>query len=180
MESRIHQLEEWNIPHTLARLAKGELPHQAFRVMCEPIRSKRSEEIAVGPLDKSYARDETEGVESVALWERNHHDGHSFDIVYCGRTEAGFIVWNVEYADDMPGPTSTVIGVSEQGVLFWLFFFLIPSEFARYGERAYNTLAEAAKSVDFKHLVEVFRLEEEIGADFSRRNELSEASRRIQ
>jgi hypothetical protein len=85
--------------------------------------------------------------------------------MYCAREKSGFAFWNVMYADDTEGPDAQLVSRSEQGLYFWLFFRLIPAEFFKHGEAAYENLAAAAKSVGFEHLIEVFRLEEQIGTD---------------
>jgi hypothetical protein len=95
-----------------------------------------------------------------------------FEVVYCAEVDGGLEFWHIMYADDTDGPQAERIAKSEQGLFYWLFFSLIRSEFSRHGERAYSNLAEAARSVGFEHLVDVFRLEEAIGSDYERRGEL--------
>ena len=132
---------------------------------------KRRETIGLN-LDRAEVREETGGRTSAAFWEHDIRDGHAVEIVYCAVGRDGLEFWHVMYADDTEGPDAELVARSEQGVLDWLFFALIGSEFFEHGERAYSTLAAAAKAVAFDRLVEVFRLEQEIGSDYGRRGEL--------
>lgn len=175
MANRIEQLRQWGLTAPLLRLADGELPHPAFDPWCEPIRHDERRAVRLD-LDRVKARDETGGRISAALWEHDVGDGHAFEVVYCMKAEGGLEFWHVMYADDTDGPQAERIAKSEQGLFYWLFFSLIQSEFFRHGERAYANLAEAAKSVGFEQLVDVFRLEKEIGSDYERRGELTERS----
>jgi hypothetical protein len=52
------------------------------------------------------------------------------------------------------------------------FFYIIQSEYFRHGEGAYKTLVEAAKSMEFKYLMDVFRLEGEMGSDYENQDEV--------
>jgi hypothetical protein len=175
MTDRLEQLQRWGLTAPLLRLADGDLPHPAFESRCEPIRYDERREFGLN-LDRVEARDETSGHVSAALWEHDVGYGHAFEVVYCAEAKGGVEFWHVMYADDTDGPQPERIAKSEQGLFYWLFFSLIQSEFFSRGERAYSNLAEAAKSVGFEHLVDVFRLEEEIGSDYERRGELTEQS----
>ena len=170
--NRLEQLRSWGLSPTLLRMADGELPHPAFDSKCEPLRVEERRKASGSQLDDAEARDETGGLISAALWEHDVGDGHAFEVVYCAKGQDGLEFWNVMYADDMDGPDAERVARSEQGLFYWLFFSLIRSEFFVHGEGAYATLAAAAKAVNFKHLVEVFRLEEEIGTDYARHGEL--------
>lgn len=175
MGNRLEQLRQWGLSAPLLRIANGDLPHPAFEAWCEPLRYDERREVGLG-LDRVEARDETGGHTSAALWEQDVGDGHAFEVVYCAKVEGGLEFWHVMYADDTDGPQAERIATSEQGLLYWLFFSLIGSEFFRHGEGACSNLAEAAKSVGFEHLVDVFRLEVEIGSDYERRGELTARS----
>jgi len=157
-------------------MADANLPHPAFESRCETLRCDERRSQDGLNLDRVEARDETGGNVSAALWEHDVGDGHAFEVVYCARPEVGTEFWHVLYADDADGPVAERVAISEQGLFYWLFFFLIESEFFIHGERAYSTLADAAKSVGFEHLAAVFRLEEEIGSDYERRGELTAQS----
>lgn len=178
MNNRLKQLQQWGVSQAMLRIADGHLPHPAFDAWCEPLCVDDRREIGLN-LDHVEARDETGGQVSAAMWEHDVGDGHAFEVVYCAKAEGGLTFWHIIYADDTDGPQSEPIAKSEQGLLYWLFFWLIQSEFFRHGEGAYATLAEAAKSVAFEHLVDVFRLEEEIGSDSARRGELAARSMSI-
>jgi hypothetical protein len=176
MGDRIDKLRTWGLPATLLRMADADLPHPAFEAWCETLRYDERRRQAGLNLDRVVARDESGGTVSAALWEHDLGDGHAFEVVYCAKAAGGTEFWHVLYADDTDGPEAERIARSEQGLFYWLFFSLIRSEFLIHGERAYSTLADAAKSVGFEHLVEVFRLEEEIGSDYERRDELTARS----
>lgn len=165
MGARLEELAAWGLPPMLMRFARGDLPHSAFETLCEEIQYEKRRSSWDLRLDRVQTLHETGNRASAALWEHDVRDGHAFSVVYCSRTESAFEFWEVMYADDMPGPTSSLLARSEQGLFFWLFFFVIQSEFSEHGEGAYSTLAAAAKSVNFKYLVEVFRLEGDIGSD---------------
>jgi hypothetical protein len=158
----------------ILKMVAGELPHPAFAKYCEPLQLTEPNRPVQLQLDRAVARPETGGHVSIALWEHDVGDGHAFEVMYCAKAVDGLEYWNVMYADDTEGPEADLVARSEQGLYFWLFFFTIRSEFFLHGEEAYKTLAAAAKSVGFNHLVEVFRLEEEIGADYDRRRELTD------
>lgn len=175
MADRLEQLQKWGLTTPLLRIADGDLPHPAFDAWCEPLRCNERSEVGLA-LDRVEVRDETGGHPSAAMWEHDVGDGHAFEVVYCVKVEGGLEFWHVMYADDTDGPQAERIAKSEQGLLYWLFFSLIGSEFFRHGERAYSALAEAAQSVGFGHLVDVFRLEEQIGSDYERRGELTARS----
>ena len=172
MENPIEQLRAWGVSPTLLRLARGELPHPAFEAQCESVRIEERRRTWGLNLDCVEIREETGGLASAALWEHDFGDGHAFEVVYCAGGECGFQFWHVTYADDMDGPSGELIARSEQGLFYWLFFSLIGSEFSARGERAYISLAAAAKAVSFNHLLDVFHLEEEIGSEHDRRGEL--------
>ena len=172
MGNRLEQLRAWGVSPTLLRMADGDLPHPAFAARCEPLRSNERRQAWGLDLDQAKVRDETGGRLSAALWEHDVGDGHAFEIVYCASGQRGLGFWHVLYADDTEGPDAEFVARTEQGLFYWLFFSLIGSEFCRHGERAYSTLAAAARSVAFDRLVEVFRLEEEIGSEYDRRGEL--------
>ena len=176
MENRLEQLEAWGVPQILIRMADGKLPHPAFAAQCEPLRFDERWHNWGLQLERSEVRFETGGREAAALWEHDVGDGHAVEIVYCANTAKGPEYWQVMYADDMPDPESCLVARAEQGLYFWLFFFMIRSEFFLHGERAYSSLAAAAKAVHFHGLLEVFRLEEEIGSDDARRGELTQRS----
>jgi len=161
-------------------MAEGAVPHPAFAAQCEPLLVDERRERWGLDLDRVEVRAETGGQASAALWEHDVGDGHAFEVVYCVRSQDGLEFWRVMYADDTDGPDAQQIAKSEQGLFYWLFFSLIGSEFSKHSERAYSTLADAAKAVAFNHLVEVFRLEEEIGSDYDRRGELTARSLAIE
>jgi hypothetical protein len=172
MGNRIEQLRTWGVSATLLRMAGGDFPHPAFEARCEQLGIDDRRRTWGLNLDQAEVRDETGGLESAALWEHDVGDGHAFEVVYGAFGERGVEFWHVMYADDTGGPDGKLVARSEQGLFYWLFFSLIGTEFFALGERAYASLAAAAKAVSFDHLVEVFRLEEEIGSDYDRRGEL--------
>lgn len=172
METRIKQLQAWALSEKLLGLADGHYPHPAFKHWCERLRYEKRRQTPNLNLDRVEAREETGNQVSAALWEYDLGDGHAFEVVYCAKANDALEFWHVAYADDTDGPEANRIARSEQGLYYWLFFSLIQSEFHKQGERAYSTLAEAAKSVGFEHLLDVFRLEEGIGSDYERRGEL--------
>lgn len=173
MSKRIKQLQVWNVPEKIIAFAHAKFPHPAFEAICE--RLPRNEARLGLALDQVKERAETGGL-SVALWQHDVGDGHAIEVVYCTMGAHGIEYWHVMYSDCEPAPQSQLIGRSEQGLYFWMFFFLIEPEFSLHGERAYETLVAAAKSVGFRFLIEVFRLEEEIGSDSERFSELSRHS----
>lgn len=175
MTNRLGQLRQWGLGAPLLRISDGDLPHPAFEAWCEPLRYDERRGVGLN-LDRVEARDETGGHVSAALWEHDVGDGHAFEVVYCAEAQGSTEFWHVMYADDTDGPQAERVARSEQGLFYWLFFSLIGSEFFRHGERAYSNLVEAATSVGFEHLVDVFRLEEEIGSAYERRGELTERS----
>ncbi len=172
MKYRLEQLRAWGLSQTLLRMADGDLPHPAFNACCEPLSIAERRRTAGMNLDGVEPRDETAGHVTAALWEHDVGDGHAFEVVYCGKNRDDIEFWHVMYADDTDEPDAERIARSEQGLFFWLFFSLIPSEFFEHGERAYATLVAAADAVEFNYLVDVFRVEEEIGSDYQRRREL--------
>jgi len=176
MGNRLEQLHVWGVPPTLIGMADGNLPHEAFQAQCEPLRVDQRRKSFGLNLDQVGALPELDGETAAALWEHDVGDGHAFEIVYCAKGPNRLHYWHVMYADDTDAPTASLVARSEQGLYFWLFFSLIPSEFHRHGERAYASLVSAAKAVGFTHLMEVFRLEEEIASDYDRCRELTEKS----
>jgi hypothetical protein len=165
MTERLEHLADWGLPPVLMAMARGELPHPAFDALCEPIQSRERWQFPDLDLSETQVLREVGDRQGLALWEHDHGDGHSFEVMYCCRTGDGLEFVHVMYADDMDGPLMRAVAKSEQGLYFWLFFHLIGSEFFRHGEGAYLTLVAAAKSVGFNFIVEVFRLEQEIGTD---------------
>jgi hypothetical protein len=172
MVTRLEQLVAWGLPAAVVRLAGGDLPHPAFAATCEPLRVAERQAAGVDESDQVRVRPEVCRYPSVAMWEHDVGDGHAFEVVYCVSAQEGLEFWHVTYADDMPCPDSHCIARSVQGLYFWLFFYLIQSEFFGQGEGAYNTLVAAAKTVGFKHLAEVFRLEGEVGSDYEHQGQV--------
>ena len=169
---RIEQLQTWRLPASLLAIARGELPHPAFQAKCQPIRFALGRDQfgldlktvqQVGPSGKRPA---------VAMWENLFGDGHSCEIMFCEHADGRNEFWNVWYADDTDGPDPELVARSEQGLYFWLFFYLIPVQYFRSAtnQEAFDTLSAAAESVGFSYLDEAMKFEEEFGsAEGSRR-----------
>lgn len=135
--------------------------------MCQPIKFDKRNEFIGARLEEMQPIGPSGIRPAVALWENDCCDGHAFDVLYCERFDDETEFWNVSYADDMDEPNSNRVARSEQGLFFWLFFFLIPAEYFRHrvNQDAFDSLTAAAESVGFRYLSDVMKFEEEFGSD---------------
>ena len=155
MNERLDALAEWKLSPQLLALARGQLPHPAFKSKCEPLRTEERRNAWNIDLELIQHPEPGGKGRAVAMWEHDFGDGHAFEVMYCEQVEHGVEFWNVLHADDTESVRPELVARSEQGLYYWLFFFLIGSEFFVHGERAYSTLVAAANSVGFRYLKEV-------------------------
>ena len=178
MADRFEQLEHCSLSPQLLALSRGALPHPAFASKCQPIRVdlrrnvfdfRLNEVQDVGPFGKRS---------TIAMWENDFGDGHSFEVMYCKCMSEKLEFWNVLFADDTDGPDPELVAVSEQGLYFWLFFYLIPAEYFKHrtNQDAFDALSAAAASVHFRYLSDVMKFEEEYGTDENSRTLICQRS----
>ncbi|MGA2233129.1 MAG: hypothetical protein ABSH22_19680 [Tepidisphaeraceae bacterium] len=181
MANRLEQFAAWPLSPALLAIAQNELPHPVFRAKCQPIRFDQRQKMfglrlnegqVVGPSGKRPA---------IALWENDFGDGHAFEVMYLERPGDQIEFWNVLYADEIDGPDYELVARSEQGLFFWLFFFLVPACYLQHrtNQGAFDALSAAAKSVHFRYLSDVIRFEEEFGSDERARMLIRQRSVRV-
>jgi hypothetical protein len=166
---RLEQLESFALPPNILALALGRPPHPLFERICQPLKIQERSEVLGCDLTGIQEPGISGDGKSIALWEEDHEDGHCFDIFYAVNDDEGIEYWHVRYADDMDGPDAKRVAKSEQGLFFWLFFYLIGHAYfvAKMHETALQDLRAAAGDVGVRHLENVMTLEEEIGTDYS-------------
>jgi hypothetical protein len=147
-------------------MAGEDFPHPAFKTMCHPIHFKEHRVPFGLQLELIQEIGPSGSGPAVALWEHDHCDGHAFEIMFCEGKDGSIEFWNVLYTDDMDGPVPELVGRSEQGLYYWLFFYLIPAQFFRSNtkEQAYHDLRAAAQAAGFQYFEDVLKFEEEVGA----------------
>jgi hypothetical protein len=139
---RRSQLEALGLSPGLIALATQQYSHLAFGFRCEEPYRCYSVPAEYWPVDFA------------PLWECTE------TVVGCRRTPSGleFVDWYLE-AGDPP----KLIARSEQGLLFWLFSYLIEDHDWDDEPAARRELAEAAAAVGFRQLAEVEKFQEKFG-----------------
>jgi hypothetical protein len=139
-----HQLAALGLSSGLMALASGNPPHPAFAYRCG----------LVYKFPEIHPEERPEGL--VPLWECGTA------VVGCVQTPQGleFVRWSVE-ADDPP----ELIARSEQGLLFWLFSYLIEDADWEDEEAAVRRLRAAAVAVAFRYFDEVNEFQQQRGSD---------------
>jgi hypothetical protein len=124
----------------LLALVTGELSHPAIPQVCR----------LISP-DRAPRADEPAGL--VPLWEDAGSSPEFFETVYAKPTPGGSVFWSIIFEEgEEPDPGSLFAG-SEQGLLFWLFYWLLEYQ-ERESAGAWNLPALAA-TLGFHYLNQV-------------------------
>jgi len=178
MVDRFEQLADCSLSPPLLALARRALPHPAFASKCQPIRLDLRRKVFDLCLKEVQNVGQFGKRQAVAMWENDFGDGHSFEVMYCKCMSEKLEFWNVWYADDTDGPDPELVAVSEQGLYFWLFFYIIPIQYFQHktNQDAFDALCAAAASVYFRYLSDVMKFEEEYGSDENSRTLIRQRS----
>jgi len=140
MTKREKALASLGLSPPLLALVNGELAHPAIPEVCRPVRRK-----LLAPRGDGLGA-------LVPLWEDATGTPEFFDVLYAKRTPAGPEFYSVIY-EQGDEPCTTLLARTEQGLLFWLFYWFMEREESD-AQEGWN-LPALASTLGFHYLQQV-------------------------